>query len=341
MRIIKNLSQDNIRDYLIYGSIPYNGKRKINPVECSLRDVYDIYRSKISEIGEKNNNIAIHLSGGKDTRFIAGLLKQLDIPFTGICHVFPYSNDNQIAMKLSQLLGIPMISIPINNMLWADILYEYSILDQDVEKTGVEEYYKDFDICLSGWGITEASWNVFPKLDRFFGYLHKKMGLFREKLNIYPLVFDPEIVSHMAGYEKPGYFKGNVVVDMIRNYMDKELMKLPYSHTGLSLYTPWVVINQLRRFINFYYHIRNVPNPHLNIDCSWYIRNTIPRDKMLDSINNVHDAFPVFSHPQMIDFVNSFYKRTKNIKTRLIPFITLDKVLKNVQFISPESLNYK
>ena len=328
------LNPENVQLYIKNGYIPTNKKYKLKHDSNlnSLGYLYDTYIDVINNIGDKYDNIAVQMSGGKDTRFIAGLLYKMDIPFTAICHSFPYSNDPEIGLRICRVLDAPLVVVPfgVQDMLWGDMVYEYSILGQkNVSLAPFDKYYQGFDIVLSGWGMTETAWYPFPKLNYLFDFLYKKMDIFIKKINLCPLVFDKKILSATYNCYRDRK-KYNIIWKMLEIYINNDrLMKIPWSHTGLSLRYPFKLQNKLRKYINMYYHVLGLPNIHFPTDCSWYIRNCISQIDLLKIIFSVYNKYPFFDLRGQIDFINDFYKRKRNVKTRILPFIALHNIMEN------------
>jgi len=120
-------SPSEIKEYITSGYIN-NNFDPVLEIESEKEDIFEAFIQVVESVGDRFDKIAIHLTGGKDTGFIAALCKHLDVPFVGFTYVVPYRRDILVASKVAKILDVDLIYLHIDDMLFQDRLVQYSLL---------------------------------------------------------------------------------------------------------------------------------------------------------------------------------------------------------------------
>lgn len=103
--------EENILSYLTVGCVPYNNYPELTIGKYTIEDYYKVLDEYISSF---SGNIAITLSGGKDSRLLAELCHKAGHNTTTI--TFGYNSnsiENRIAEKVSKKLNMKHLLLPI------------------------------------------------------------------------------------------------------------------------------------------------------------------------------------------------------------------------------------
>ena len=319
-------SPSEIKEYITSGYIN-NNFDPVLEIESEKEDIFEAFIQVVESVGDRFDKIAIHLTGGKDTGFIAALCKHLDVPFVGFTYVVPYSRDILVASKVAKILDVDLIYLHIDDMLFQDRLVQYSLLGcfDDVHFS-FEKYYNMADICLSGWGLTETCYAKDVSQEFIFNYLHQGSELQRKKMGVHPIVFEGNILSRILGFEKNE--DTNLMIELLK-MIRPGLLDIEYVNSGLPLRFPWKVHLNLWKWYNLNALLLNKPNPHVGCDGSFFIRNCIDKKAVTDCVNAVFNKYPVFDRNRALDKIELFYQRRSNYRMNIVRFLILEEIFRS------------
>lgn len=152
---------ENILSYLTVGFAPYNNYPELKTGKYVIDDYYDALYDYICSF---SGDIAITLSGGKDSRLLAELCKKAGHNTTTITFGYDKNSiENRIAEKVSNKLGMKHVLLAIKpEMYTADNFSNLTnVMNYQVPwQIPSLIYYmhknilSDFDAIFDGWGLT-------------------------------------------------------------------------------------------------------------------------------------------------------------------------------------------
>lgn len=313
------LEKQVAKDYLL------QGYKKPNEIKFLI----EVFKKELLELHKCYNNIGIELSGGKDTRLIALLCKQLNIPVTALTTYYPRVHEIDITRQVANVLEIPLIEIQLKDYLLLDRLTQYSYLGKKVSYP-YEDKYQQFDTVISGWGLTEAC-RVDKPASYFYNYIFPSTILSERTLNIQPLIKCGDILPSLLGFKKERY--RNAIHEMICN-LSPEMGKIEYFNSGLLLYKSWKKHERQRKQYQQSYK-QDKENLHIPYDPEYWIRTNM---KPVDFTMKVRDLYTngIIDKVTMIKLfanIQQFFSKQHNDRRYATRTLYLWEIMKEVKRI--------